>query len=124
MPRKLALVTILLLILAGCSGDALPAEARTMVLRGFDSQSNPHIDRAQQVTPLAEDLALGAEEVWCVNIVYTCWSCEYGRYRTCADNRLVRRIGDRWEVSVLQTEEDRALWEERGCLLLDPIVGE
>jgi len=95
-----------------------------MVLRGFDPQSNPHIDRAQQVTPLAEDLALGAEEVWCVNIVYTCWSCEYSRYRTCADNRLVRRIGDRWEISVLQTEEDRALWEERGCLLLDPIVGE
>lgn len=124
MSKRFTLLTILLLVLAACSGSALPAEARTVVLRGFDPQSNPRIDRAQQVTPLAEDLALGAEEVWCVNIVYTCWSCEYGRYRTCAENRLLRRIGGRWETAVLMTDEDRALWEERGCLLLAPIVGD
>ncbi len=123
MKRGLALLILLAVALAGC-GSALPEEAKTMVLRGFDPQSNPRIDTAQRVEPLAEDLALGAEEVWCVNIVYTCWSCSYGRFFTCADSRLVRRIVWRWEVSVLMTEEDRALWESRGCPLLAPVVGE
>jgi len=121
MRKRFALLAILLLVLAGC-GSTLPAEARTMVLRGFDPAAEPHIDTAQQVELMAEDLALGAAEVWCINVIYTCWSCDYGEWRTCADNRLVRRIDGRWEGSGLLTEEDQALWEARGCQMMDPVV--
>ncbi len=116
------LLTVLLLALAGC-GPTLPPDARRAVLRRFDPEEEVHIHRVQQVTPLPEDLEAGAEEVWCVSLTFTCWSCAYGEFRTCSDSRLVRRIDDHWEVSLLFTEEDKAQYEARGCELMVETVG-
>jgi hypothetical protein len=108
---------VLAMILTGCGGR-LPPEAKDAVLRGYAQDEKPRIDSAQQVEPLPEDLELGAEEVWCVNLVFSCWSCGYGEWRTCADSRLVRQIDGEWQVSVVFTEEDKEKWEARGCELM------
>jgi hypothetical protein len=108
---------VLAMVLAGC-GDKLPPEAKDAVLRGYAQDEKPRIDSARQVDPLPEDLEQGAEEVWCVNLVFSCWSCGYGEWRTCADSRLVRQIDGGWQVSVVFTEEDKEKWEARGCELM------
>jgi hypothetical protein len=119
----LALLAVLLVLLTGC-GESIPSEAKMMVLRGFDTDQNVRIDSAQQVELTEVDLAMNAEEVWCVSLIYTCWSCDRNEFRTCADNRLVRRINGHWQVFPILTDEDRAQWEARGCVLLPDIVGE
>jgi hypothetical protein len=112
---------VLAMTLGGCGG-ALPPDAKEVLLSTFDPDEKPRIDSAHQVEPLQEDIEIGAEEVWCVNLIFTCWSCAYGEFRTCADSRLVRRIDDRWQVSLVLTEEDKAKWEARGCeLMLDAV---
>ena len=113
--------TILAMALAGCSGS-LPPDAKKVVLSGFEPDENPCIDSARQVESLPEDLEMGAEEVWCVNLTFTCWSCDYGEFRTCADSRLMRRIGDNWEVTLVLTDVDREKWEARGCELIEDTV--
>lgn len=105
-------------MLTAC-GHSLPRDATKIVLGAFDPTEKAQVSSAQQVEPLPQDLALGAEEVWCVNITYTCWSCDYAEYQVCADSRLARLVGDEWQVSLLLTEEDRELWEARGCELME-----
>jgi hypothetical protein len=121
-PVALALFVALASLLAGCA-PRVPSDVRQAVLRAFSADHNARIHSAQRVEPVAEDLAAGAEEIWCVSVIFTCWSCDYGEYRTCADNRLVRRIDDQLEVSPILGEEDRARWEARGCELLADTVG-
>jgi hypothetical protein len=115
------LFIVLAMALAGCSG-ALPPDARETVLSTFEPDEKPHIDSAKQVEPLPEDLETGAEEVWCVNLTFACWSCSRGEWHTCADSRLVRRIHGNWQVSVALTEEDKEKWEARGCKLMPDTV--
>ena len=107
---------------AGCRPQA-PSDVRQAVLRTFDSGSNVRIHTAHQAELLDEDVAAGAEEVWCVTVTFKCWSCGHGEFRTCADNRLVRRIDGQLEASLVLTEDDLADWEARGCELLDNTVG-
>lgn len=106
------------LTLTAC-GDSLPPDATEIVFGAFNSGENPQIDSAQQAEPLPEDLAAGADQVWCVNLTFTCWSCAHGEYQTCADSRLVRRIGDEWQVSLVLTGQDKELWKARGCKLIE-----
>lgn len=121
VPTLILLSVLLAVILAGC-GPALPDDAQETVLNEFDPDTNAIIDSAKQVEPLQQDLDVGAEEVWCVNITFTCWSCDYGEWRTCGDNRLVRRIDGEWQVSLTTTDEEQELWEARGCELLASTV--
>lgn len=114
---------LVVIVLAGCSRAALPSEAKTAVLRGFGPDMDVRIDSAQQVELLAEDLAMDAEEVWCVTVTYRCWICDYGEFRTCGDNRLARRIDDTWDISLVTTPQEEGRWEARGCTLLSPVVG-
>jgi hypothetical protein len=118
----LLLATWLALTTAGCRAQA-PSDVRQAVMRTFDSSSNVRIHTAHQAELLEEDIAAGAEEVWCVTVTFKCWSCGHGEFRTCADNRLVRRIDGELSVSLVTTEDDRVSWEARGCELLDNTVG-
>lgn len=119
----LTLLSVFLTTLLGGCGRALPADAKEIVFDGFDPDENATIYSAKQVEPLQVDLDAGAEEVWCVNLTYTCWSCDYGEFRTCADSRLLRRINGEWQVSLVFTDEDKELWEARGCELIEGTVG-
>ena len=113
----LALI-ILVTTLGGCS-SSLPSDAQTILIDAFERDQKPNIISAQQVEPLQEDLALGAEEVWCVQVSFVCWSCDYGEYQTCADSRLARRVGDEWQISLVLTEGDKNAWKARGCQLAE-----
>jgi hypothetical protein len=93
-----------------------------MLMDGFERDQEAKIISARQVEPLQEDLALGAEEVWCVQVSFVCWSCDYGEYQTCADSRLARRVGDEWQISLVLTEQDKSAWEARGCILAEEKV--
>jgi predicted small lipoprotein YifL len=116
------LVFVLLTIaLAGC-GEKLPSDAKTAILSAFEPGEKARIHSAQRAEPLQEDLAMDAQEVWCVNLTFACWSCGHGEWRTCADSRLVRRIGDDWQVSLVVTDEDEEKWEARGCELMPDLV--
>ena len=90
----------------GC-GKQLPSDAQEVVFDGFAPDDNPRIDSVRQAEPLPEDLEMGAEQVWCVNLTFTCWSCACGEFRTCADSRLVRRIDDEWQVTLVLTHADK-----------------
>lgn len=118
LPALVSAAVLMAATLAAC-GHSLPRDATKVVLGAFDPAEKAQVSSAKQVEPLPQDLTMGAEEVWCVNITYTCWSCAYGQYQTCADSRLARRVGDEWQVSLLLTEEDRELWEARGCELME-----
>jgi hypothetical protein len=120
--RVIAVLVVLAAILAGC-GDPLPSDAKESVLSGFELEDKARINSAKKAEPLQEDLDMGAEEVWCVNVTFTCWSCDYAEYRTCADSRLVRRIDGVWQVALVATEEDQEKWEARGCKLIEGTVG-
>jgi hypothetical protein len=111
----------LAMALTECSGP-LPADAKEVIFSAFEPEEKPRIDSARQVEPLQEDLEMGAEEVWCVNLIFACWSCAYGEWRTCADSRLVRLIDDNWRVSWVLTDEDKEKWEARGCELMPDVV--
>lgn len=111
-------------VLTGC-GDKLPPDAKAAALETFDAIDEPRVHAAKHVEPLAADLEVGAEEVWCVNFTYKCWGPPYTfeEQSTCADNRLVRLIDDEWQVSIVVTDEDKTSWEARGCeLILDHIA--
>jgi hypothetical protein len=113
-----------MVVLVG-GGARLPPDAKKVALGSFDPIDEPRIDSAKQVDPLEEDLALGAAEVWCVNFTFLCWGPPYTfvEKSTCSDSRLIRRIGDEWQVSLVVTDEDKANWEARGCeLTLDPVA--
>ena len=118
LPTLVITIVVMTAILTAC-GSSLPPDATEIILGAFDPDEKAQISSAQNVEPLPQDLAMGAEEVWCVNITFTCWSCDYGEYQTCADSRLARRVGDEWQVSLLLTEEDKELWEARGCELME-----
>ena len=111
---------VLATLLVGC-GDSLPPEAREVVFNAFESVQKPRIVSVQQVEPLPQDLEMGAEEVWCVNLSVDCWSQDDG-HQTCGDSRLVRRVRDDWQVSVVATDEDREMWEARGCELAEGVT--
>lgn len=115
------LLAFILLALAGC-GQALPADAQKSVLSAFEAGDKARINSAKQAEPLQEDLEMGAEEVWCVNLTFACWSCTDAEWHTCADSRLVRRINGNWRVSVVLTEEDKEQWQARGCKLMPDMV--
>ncbi len=115
MVSALVLMTILMsMSLTGC-GEALPADAKATVFDGFEVEDKATIHSAQQAELLQEDLDIGVEEAWCVNVTFTCWSCDYGQYQTCADSRIARLIDGEWQVSVIVSDEDKANWEARGC---------
>jgi hypothetical protein len=119
--RMILVFILLATLLAGC-GDSLPPDVKETVLSGFDLEDKARINSAKNAKPLHEDLDMGADEVWCVNVTFRCWSCDHGEYRTCADSRLVRRFDGVWRVSLVATEQDRAKWEERGCKLIEGTV--
>jgi hypothetical protein len=113
--------TVLGPVLTGC-GPKLSPEATDALLGRYDPYiDQPRIISAKRVEPLDVDVAVGAQEVWCVNMTVRCISPYYwtqDQYTTCGDSRLVRLIGEEWHVSVLTTEEDTQEWEERGCDLM------
>ena len=108
--------------LSGC-GPAIPVDAKEMIFDGFDVDGEARIESAVQAELLPQDIEMGATEVWCVNVTFSCWSCDYGEFQTCADSRLVRRIDDEWQVSLVFTEKDQTMWEARGCELIEGKVG-
>lgn len=112
----------MLLGLGGCS-NGLPEGAAEAVLGSIDELDQPRIDRAGRAELLAEDIAGGVEEAWCVTMTFQCMMASLD-YTTCADSRLVRRIDGEWEVIVVFTNEDESAWEARGCDLPPDIVGE
>ena len=116
-------VVVLTMTLSGC-GSSLPPDAQDAILGAFDYDSKPTIDQARQVELLPEDEALNAEQVWCVSVVYTCWSCDYGEYRKCGDNRLLRLIGGEWQIALVASEQDKEAFIARGCRLLDDFAGQ
>ena len=110
--------------LAGC-GSRLPSEVESMVLSSFDPDEQPRIHAATQVEPLAEDTAAGAQEVWCVDITFRCFTSLYygrGEYSTCGDNRLVRLINGEWQISRVITDEEQDAWTTRGCELMEAVI--
>ncbi|HHS97827.1 MAG TPA: hypothetical protein ENK08_08010 [Chloroflexi bacterium] len=114
--RRIASGTVLLavcLLLVGCT--SLPRGAKEAVLSSFIPEEEPRILSAHRAHLLPEDATAGVEEVWCVEVAFQCWSCPYGEWRTCVSGYLVRRLGDRWESMEMQTEEEWAGWEARGC---------
>lgn len=119
--NNVVLFTLLLGVLVGC-GTSMPTEARDALELTFYPDQEMQIQSTQQVEPIAVDQELGAEEVWCVNVTFTCWSCDYGEYRTCSDSRLVRRFGDQWQADPVLTEEEIEQWEARGCELMTETV--
>lgn len=127
--HKWKTASLLMLTLASLSGcrQKLPPEAEAAVLGPYDPHIyQPVIISVDQVDPLPEDVAAGAEEVWCVNLTIRCVSPYYwtqDEYTTCGDSRLVRLIDGRYQVSVLTSEEDEQKWEERGCELMEVRAG-
>jgi hypothetical protein len=119
--NNVLLLTLLLGVLVAC-GSSLPSDAQDELELAFYSEPSMRIHSAEQVEPLAVDREVGAEEVWCVNVTFSCWTCDYGEYRTCSDSRLVRRVGDEWQVVPVLTEDDRQQWEARGCELMTELV--
>ena len=118
----LVLLTILLpMILTGC-GEPLPADAQETLFNGFEVEDKATIHSARQAEPLPEDLDMGAEEVWCVNVTFACWSCDFAEWRTCADSRLMRLIDGEWQMTLVVSEEDAEKWEARGCELIEGTV--
>ncbi len=117
-----AIIAITVLVVLGGCRSPLPPEAQEVLFDAFDPDENPRIDSVEAAKLLPEDQALGMEEAWCVNVTFVCWSCGYGEYRTCADSRLVYRVGDTWQVSLVVTEEDKRKWEDRGCELIPDLV--
>jgi hypothetical protein len=115
----LLVITALATALAGCGGG-LPPAAEEAVLYTFDPIDEPRIDSVKRAEPLVEDVEAGAQEVWCVNLTFLCWTPPYSfvEHTTCADSRLVRLIDGEWRVTVVVTEQDRADWEARGCELM------
>lgn len=112
---------LLMVMLVGCA--KLPREAHQAVLNQFDPAEEPHLISIRRADALPEDQEAGAEEVWCVTMAYTCWSCSLSKYRTCASNSLVRYIESEWIVAPVVTEHDWESWEARGCRREDPVVG-
>jgi hypothetical protein len=110
---RIALLLSLLAALAGCS--SVPEDVTAAVLRPFDSTEEPSIQFARRVDPLPEDEAVGAAEVWCVNVSFQCWSCGESRWHTCVSSFLVRWIGDRWEATEVASESEWEDWMARGC---------
>ena len=113
-----------MLTLAAC-GNKLPQEAKELILGTFDPDERPNLHYVAQVEPLADDLAVGAEEVWCVNITFRCYTAGYygrGELSTCADSRLVRLIDGQWHTARVVTDQDRANWEARGCESIDEVI--
>lgn len=110
--------------LSGC-GDRLPREVEAAIINAFDPDEQPRLQSVNQVDPLPVDLEAGAEEVWCVNIIFRCFTpVYYGRdeLSTCGDNRLVRLVDGQYQIIRLRSDEDEADWIARGCELLPPII--
>jgi hypothetical protein len=115
------LLLLLLTILTGCS-EPLPAAAKEALFDGFEAADKATIHSAEPAQLLQEDLDLGATEVWCVNVTFACWSCDYGEWHTCADSRLMRLIDGEWQVSLVVSDEDAEKWQARGCELIEGTV--
>jgi hypothetical protein len=114
------IVVVLAVVLAGCR-NRLPPDAKAAAIGTFDPIDEPRIDSVKRAKPLPEDVEMGAEEVWCVNFTFLCWTPPFftsGEHTTCADSRLVRLIDGGWQVSLVVTDEDKANWEARGCELM------
>lgn len=109
---KAALVA-LIVPLTACS--PLPREAKEAVLHPFDPEEQPRILSVHRGDLLPEDTEAGVEEIWCVKVVYRCWSCPHAEWRTCVSGYLVRRVGGAWQSAEMTTEEDWESWEARGC---------
>jgi hypothetical protein len=117
-------VIVLSLTLSSC-GPSLPDAVEDRILATFDPDEMPRIQDVSEAEPLAQDLAVGAEEVLCVNIAFRCFSPMYygrGEYTTCGDNRLVRLVDGQWTISRVVTEEEKDNFEARGCELTPAII--
>jgi len=110
---RIVLLSSLLAALAGCSPR--PEGVTIAVLRHYDQIEQPNIVFARRVDPLPQDEAAGAEEVWCVNVSFQCWSCDHNRWQTCVSSFLVRWIGDRWEATEVALSTEWEDWAARGC---------
>ena len=115
----LALLLMAVLLVA-C--DRLPREAETALFGSFDPADGPRLLSVKQVEVLPEDEVVGADEVWCANVAYVCWSCDYAQFMTCSSPWLLRRIGDRWVADGVALEADWDRWEAQGCPIEDPVV--
>jgi hypothetical protein len=120
------LLTIVLVPALTSCGSQLPSEAKEVAFSTFDPDERPRISSATKVELQPEDIEAGAEEVWCVNLTFRCFTTIYygrGEYSTCGDNRLARLVDGEWRISRVITDEDRANWEARGCELMEAVIG-
>ena len=108
-----AALLVLAVLLAACASP--PREAEEAALRSFAPNQRPRIHSARRADPLPEDEQVGADEVWCVNVAFRCWSRGRGEWYTCVSSYLVRRIDDAWQAVEMATREDLERWEARGC---------
>jgi hypothetical protein len=106
-------VLALAVLLPACA--SLPREAREAALGFFDPDRQPRIHSARRADPLPEDDQVGADEVWCVNVAFRCWSRGHEEWYTCLSSYLVRHIDDAWQAVEMVTQEDLERWEARGC---------
>lgn len=103
----------LAVLLPACA--SLPREAREAALGFFDPDRRPRIHSARRVDPLPEDEQVSADEVWCVNVAFRCWSRGHEEWSTCLSSYLVRHIDGAWQAVEMVTREDLERWEARGC---------
>ena len=106
-------VLALAVLLPACA--SLPREARDAALSFFDLDQRPRIHSARRADPLPEDEQVGADEVWCVNVAFRCWSRGHEEWYTCISSYLVRHIDGAWQAVEMVTREDLKRWEARGC---------
>jgi hypothetical protein len=106
-------VLALAVLLPACA--TLPREARETALSFFDPDQRPRVHSARRVDPLPEDERMGADEVWCVNVAFRCWSRGHAEWYTCISSYLVRRIDGAWQAAEMVTRDDLEGWAARGC---------
>jgi hypothetical protein len=110
--RGVAVLAVVVLLPACAS---LPREAREAALNFFEPERQPRIHSARRVDPLPEDERVGADEVWCVNVAFRCWSRGHEEWYTCISSYLVRHIDGAWQAVEMVTREDLKRWAARGC---------
>ena len=120
--KRISRFALLLMAVLLVACDRLPREAEDTLFGNFDIDDTPRLLSVKQVEVLPEDEAMGAEEVWCANVAYTCWSCDYAQFITCSSAWLLRRVGDRWVADGVALEEDWDRWDAQGCPVEDPVV--
>ena len=117
--KAVALLSLILLV-SGCA--RLPGEAEWQVMQHFSAEERPRLISMAQVELTPEEATAGTEELWCVNVAYVCWSCDYQGFLTCSSPWFIRKTSGGWEAVGLTSSDEQELWETLGCPIEDSVV--